>query len=178
MQTFALVGALSLPGVTGIPTNFVRWGTRGLAFNTPTQVFLLENALIGGSASFTPAPPASPSKFTVRGTVSALGTGVSGVTLTFDGLRSGTTQTNATGQFSIDNLDLCGTLTITPSKPNYYFTPPSLVITNPSNQNANFEAFHRHNRLCLNSGKRERRRWSCVPARIQVERSPAFARRH
>lgn len=147
METFVQIGALSLPGVTGVPINLVRWGSNGLAFNTPTQVFLLQNALISGpSPPFTPAPTASPSTFTVSGTVTDLVTAitpVSDVTITFSGLRSGTTQTGADGKFAIGNLPLCGTLTITPSKPNHTFTPSSITLTNPAHQTANFSAFHR-----------------------------------
>ena len=143
MQTFVQVGMLSLPGVTGTPLSLIRWGTNGLAFNTATQVFLLQNSLIAGPSPFTLAPTASPATFTVSGTVSELNTPVSGVTISFSGVASGTTQTDANGKFAIGNLPLCGTLTITPSKPNFIFTPSSLTITNSSTQTANFSAFHR-----------------------------------
>jgi len=150
MQTFALVGILSIPGLSGVPQfwddppKLIRWGTNGLAFNTPTNVYLLQHPLIAGpSGSFTPAPTASPSTFTVNGTVMALSTPVSDVTITFSGLQAGSIQTDALGKYSIPNLPLCGTLTITPSKPNYTFTPSSITLTNPRNQSANFDAFHR-----------------------------------
>ena len=142
MQTFTLIGALSIPGVTGTPLSLVRWGTDGLAFNTPTKVFLLQNPMIGVPAPFTPAPAPTPSSFTVRGTILQLNTPVDDVTITFSGSRNGITETGADGKFAIGDLPLCGSLTITPSKPNWIFTPSSITITNP-NHTANFSAFHR-----------------------------------
>jgi hypothetical protein len=144
MDTFAIVGALNLPGVTGTPIRLIRWGANGLAFNTPTNVYLLQNSLIAPpSGSFVPAPLATTGTFTISGTVNELITPVPNVTITFSGLQSGTVQTDASGKYSIGNLPLCGTLTITPSKPNYTFTPASITLTNPRTQFVNFSAFHR-----------------------------------
>ncbi|HEY0430961.1 MAG TPA: Calx-beta domain-containing protein, partial [Pyrinomonadaceae bacterium] len=145
LQTFVLLGTLNLPGVTDFPTSLLRWGANGLVFNTPTQVFLLQNALIGGSLPVTPAPPALPSTFTVTGNVMSNANlqPTSGVTITFSGSQSGTTQTDAQGNFSIPNVPLCGPLTVTPTKTNWVFTPASIVITDPSVQRANFASFHK-----------------------------------
>lgn len=145
MQTLVSLGALNLPGVTGLPDSLVRWGANGLAFNTPTQVFLLQNALIGGSSPVTPAPPPLPSTFTVKGNVMSFATlePTSDVTITFTGSQSGVTQTDSLGNFSISNVPLCGTLTVTATKTNWTFTPASIVITDPSTQRANFSSFHR-----------------------------------
>jgi hypothetical protein len=146
MQTFVLLGSLSLPGVTGVPNSLVRWGANGLAFNTPTQVLLLQNALIAGpSPNYTPAPPPLPATFTVTGNVMSFATlePTSGVTITFSGSQSGTTQTDAQGNFSISNVPLCGNLTVTATRTNWIFTPASIVITDPSTQRANFSSFHR-----------------------------------
>ena len=144
MDSFALVGALSLPGVSGTPIRLVRWGANGLAFNTPNQVYVLQHSLIAPpSGVFVPAPPATAGSFTVTGTVLQLTTPVPDVTITFSGMASGSMQTDAQGRYSIANLPLCGTLTITPSKPNWTFTPASITLTNPRSQSANFSAFHK-----------------------------------
>jgi sugar lactone lactonase YvrE len=144
MQTFVLLGTLTFPTATTAPRSLVRWGTDGLAFNTATQVFLLQSPLIAGSpAPVTPAPPASPATFTARGSVFEVNTPLSGVTMTYSGLGSGSVQTGADGRFAVPNLPLCGTLTVTPSKPNYVFTPPSFTYTNVATQGASFSGVHR-----------------------------------
>src|ERR1044072_4149621 len=127
MQTLVSLGTLNLPGVTGLPDSLVRWGTNGLAFNTPTQVFLLQNALIGGFAPVNKAPPAMPSTFTVTGNVASNATlqPTSDVTITYSGSQSGTTKTDSQGNFSIPNVPLCGSLTVTATKTNWTFTPAS-----------------------------------------------------
>src|SRR4029078_1685535 len=86
----------------------------------------------------------SPDTFTVNGTVLQGGsTPVPNVTITFSGFQSGSSQTDAQGKYSIPNLPLCGSLTITPSKPNWIFTPASITLTNPRGQGASFSGLHR-----------------------------------
>ena len=146
MKTFVLLGELRLPGVTGQATSLVRWGADGLAFRTDAQVYVLQNQLIAAPAPApapTPAPPATPLNFSVGGSVFALNTPVEGVTVGYAGTRAGAVQTNALGRFAITDLPLCSTLTVTPSKPFWTFTPASVPITNPAAQAANFSAFHR-----------------------------------
>ena len=144
MQTLALVGTLSLPSVTTAPRSLVRWGTDGLAFNTATQLFLLQSPLVTGPPSpFTPAPPAPPATFTARGSVIEVNTPLAGVTMTYSGSSSGSVQTGASGLFAIPNLPLCGDLTVTPSKLNYSFTPPSFTYTNVATQGVSFSGVHR-----------------------------------
>ncbi len=43
---FAEVGSLDVAGVAGTPDNLIRWGPGGLAFRTPTQVFILNSVLV------------------------------------------------------------------------------------------------------------------------------------
>jgi sugar lactone lactonase YvrE len=147
MQTFVLLGELSLPGVSGIPTSLVRWGSDGLAFRTDSQVFLLQNQLIAAPTpppAFTPAPAATPLGFTLTGSVLFQATHpVPGVTLTYSGTRAGTAQTGADGTFTVPDLPLCGALTITPSKPFYTFNPPSLTVADAgATRRASFAAIH------------------------------------
>jgi hypothetical protein len=146
IKTLVVLGELKLPGVTGGQvTSLVRWGADGLAFRTDVQVYVLQNQLIAAPTPlppFTPAPAATPLNFTVQSGISALNTPTPGVTINYSGARNGTTQTDAAGRFSIADLPLCSTLTVTPSRPFWTFTPSSVTITNPSTQTANFSSFH------------------------------------
>jgi hypothetical protein len=55
--------------------------------------------------------------------------GVNNVTMTLSGARSATAQTNANGSSSFGSLPT-GDYTITPSKPNYAFTPATRTFSN------------------------------------------------
>ena len=47
IRTFIPVGTLEVPKVSGVPRSFIRWGERGLAFNTTgKQIFLIREAKI------------------------------------------------------------------------------------------------------------------------------------
>ncbi len=58
-NTFLSVGSVTLPGISGVPVNLVRWGTNGLAFNTapsffsttPRQVYILQTALVSNTGT-------------------------------------------------------------------------------------------------------------------------------
>jgi len=73
MNTFVLVGTLSIPNVNGAPGGLVRWGANGLAFRTGSnlsynniqsgnQVYLIQTSLIPSSEPVppSPSPTASP----------------------------------------------------------------------------------------------------------------------
>ena len=45
-DTFIPVGSITVNGISGSPSSLIRWGTDGLAFRTPTQVFLINSTLV------------------------------------------------------------------------------------------------------------------------------------
>src|SRR5262249_40190991 len=52
--------------------------------------------------------------------------------------------TNANGVFQINGIPPCGSYTVTPSKPNYQFSPTSITVTNPaSTSSLNFFALRK-----------------------------------
>lgn len=132
IKTFLKIGELQLPGVTGTISSLIRWGTNGLAFRTPTQVFLLQNALIGGQdPNFVAAPP-PPSPTLTAGVQVTSGADPSGVTISVTGSFTTSGTTNANGFFQLNGIPPCGTYTVTATKPNYQMSPPSITVTNPS----------------------------------------------
>jgi hypothetical protein len=62
INTFVLVGSLTITGVSGDTTNLVRWGSNGLAFRTSgNQLFIIQTSLIpSGDPIPTPTPTSSP----------------------------------------------------------------------------------------------------------------------
>jgi len=66
--------------------------------------------------------------YTISGTVTLSGSGLSGVTMTLSGTSSGITTTVASGNYSFTGL-YNGTYTVTPNKTNYTFTPTSRQVT-------------------------------------------------
>ncbi|HEY6804279.1 MAG TPA: Calx-beta domain-containing protein [Pyrinomonadaceae bacterium] len=66
INTFAAIDEITIDGVIGTPTSFVRWGSNGFAFRTNNnQLFLVQTALIPSpepvpSPTPTPAPTATP----------------------------------------------------------------------------------------------------------------------
>ena len=47
-ETFRQIGALRVPGVSGIPSALVRWGANGLAFRDSTGVWLIQSSIVSG----------------------------------------------------------------------------------------------------------------------------------
>ncbi|MDQ1610389.1 MAG: serine protease [Pyrinomonadaceae bacterium] len=80
--------------------------------------------------------------FTISGSVKdANGAGVPNVSLFLSGGQSGVTMTNASGNYSFTGLTAGLSYTVSPSHPNFNFTPPSISVTNLStDQGANFTA--------------------------------------
>ena len=62
IDTFLLVGSLTITGVSGTPTSLVRWGANGLAFRTTgDQLFIIQTSLIPSAEPIpTPTPVVSP----------------------------------------------------------------------------------------------------------------------
>ncbi|HEX8000312.1 MAG TPA: DNRLRE domain-containing protein [Pyrinomonadaceae bacterium] len=78
--------------------------------------------------------------FNIGGSVrDANGVGLSSVTITLSGSQTGSTQTNASGDFVFVNLPSGGNYTVTPSKTPFSFTPTNRTFNNLSaNQTADF----------------------------------------
>ncbi|HEY6000167.1 MAG TPA: carboxypeptidase regulatory-like domain-containing protein, partial [bacterium] len=66
--------------------------------------------------------------YTVSGTVTSGGTGLAGVTMTLSGAGSGTTTTDASGNYQFAGL-VNGSYTITPSRAGFIFAPASAAAT-------------------------------------------------
>ena len=85
----------------------------------------------------------APTINTISGQVTKGGNGLSGVTMTLSGSQTGTTQTDASGQYSF-TVNAGGNYTITPSSAGYNFRPASRSFTGlSSDQTANFTASKR-----------------------------------
>lgn len=96
---------------------------KGISGRVTTPAFVNEGRVRGenqknGAANFLPPAPTGP--FSLRG-----------VTLTLSGDATRTVVTDNNGNYSIDNL-LAGSYTLTPSKANYTFTPPSVSFIVPT----------------------------------------------
>ena len=66
--------------------------------------------------------------YSISGTVTLSGSGLSDVTMTLTGSGSGTTTTDTSGNYTFSGLSN-GTYTVTPSKSGYTFTPTSKSVT-------------------------------------------------
>ncbi|NOZ77562.1 MAG: peptidase S53, partial [Acidobacteria bacterium] len=105
-------GNNSVPGVTGY--------SAGPGYDLVTGLGSVDaNALVNGWASSTTTT------YSISGTVTENGSGLSGVTVTA-GSKSATTSTS--GSYTISGL-ANGTYTVTPSKDGYTFTPASQSVT-------------------------------------------------
>jgi len=66
--------------------------------------------------------------YSISGTVTSGGSGLSGATMTLSGTASAMTTTNSSGSYTFTGLTN-GTYTITPSKTGYTFSPTSITVT-------------------------------------------------
>ena len=141
-KTFLKLGEVRLPGVSGTLRGLVRWGTSGIAFRSPTTVYLLQNGLIGGTdPGFTPAPIESPATVSLTVNVSSFNGDPGGVTINVTGSTTTSGTTDSAGLITFTGLPPCGGFTFTPSKPNYTFNPTSITVNNISTSpNVNFTA--------------------------------------
>lgn len=142
IKTFLKLGEVSLPGVSDTLGGLVRWGTNGIAFRSPTTVYLLQNNLIGGTdPGFTPAPIESPATVSVSVNVSSFNGDPGGVTIKVTGSTTTSGTTDSAGRITFTGLPPCGSFTFTPSKPNYTFNPTSITVDNISTSpNVDFTA--------------------------------------
>jgi hypothetical protein len=136
-----------LPGEFNFPFpgSLDRWGQHGLAFNAGQGVYLLENAMIGGTGTaLLPGPVPQDPTFTVDGQIFFSGPDneAAGVRVDITGaINSSVTIPSDRNDFSFVGIPACGSVTLTPSKPNYIFSPASITFNNPSEiQSANFTA--------------------------------------
>ncbi len=73
--------------------------------------------------------------------VDSAGNSLSNVSVTLSGSQTGTTTTDANGNYTFGSLPVGGNYTVSASKANYTFTPPSQTFNNlDRNQTANFTA--------------------------------------
>jgi inhibitor of cysteine peptidase len=105
----------------------------GYIFNPATLSATISSAnLTGENFTATVAPPVT---YTISGTITLNGQGLSGVTVS---CSAGSATTNSSGAYTISNVTN-GSFTMTPSKSGYTFTPGSLTATvssgNVSNEN-------------------------------------------
>jgi len=141
-KTFLKLGEVRLPGVSGTLRGLVKWGANGIAFRSPTTVYLLQNGLIGGTdPTFTPAPIESPATASLTVNVSSFNGDPGGVTINVTGSTTTSGTTDSAGRLTFTGLPPCGGFTFTPSKPNYTFNPTSITVNSiASSPNVNFTA--------------------------------------
>ncbi len=95
----------------------------------------------GASATANSTANVTPPTYTISGQVTNGGAGLSGVTVTLSGGATMQATTDASGNYSFPNLLAGANYTVTASKTNFNFTPPSQSFANLSgNQTANFTA--------------------------------------
>ena len=101
------------------------------------------NSTIGKLATVKSATPTAggTTTYSISGTVTLNGSGLSGVTMSLTGTSSATTTTATDGTYTFSNL-ANGSYTVTPSKTGYTFSPTSIAVTiSGANQtNKNFTA--------------------------------------
>ena len=92
------------------------------------------------SSSSNPVTPLA-SGYTISGTVTCAGTGVSGVAVNLTGAATKSTTTDSSGNYSFSGLGN-GSYTVTPSKTDYTFTPVnhSVTVTGGNVSGKNFKA--------------------------------------
>jgi hypothetical protein len=140
-------GPFTYVGPDGTAATFFANGGSLAQFNG--NRYLRYKALFTGISTATPTLSdvtvcyAATQLLSVAGKVTTDGTtAVSGVTMTLSGTQSGTTTTDASGNYSFGSLAAGGNYTVTPSKTNYTFTPTDRAYTNlaASQSNADFTA--------------------------------------
>jgi hypothetical protein len=90
--------------------------------------------------SCTPPSSTNPT-YSISGTVTSGGVGLSGATLTLSGAGSGTASTDANGNYTISGV-VDGTYTVTPTKGGYTFAPTStsVAVSGANQTGTNFTA--------------------------------------
>jgi inhibitor of cysteine peptidase len=96
----------------------------GYTFTPSSKTVTISGANLTG-VNFTASSTAT---YSISGTITLSGSGLSGVTVTLSGSGSGSTTTDSSGNYSFSGLSN-GTYTVTPSKSGYTFTPSSRTVT-------------------------------------------------
>jgi hypothetical protein len=126
--------------VTGLPAGGNYTITPSLAFYTFTPPNRTVTNLLANQTNFDFT--AAKQQYAISGRIATSSNApVSGVTVTLSGFTSATTTTDPNGQYTFGNLEAGRNYTVTPSRPNFTFSPPSQTVNNLSgNQTANFTA--------------------------------------
>jgi hypothetical protein len=127
--------------VTALGDYTVAPSLAGYTFSPASQTF---NDLVANqTANF--AASAIVISHTISGRVTEGGNGLSGVTVTLSGTMAGTATTDASGLYSF-SVAAGGSYTVTPSRPNYAFTPASRTFSNVlADQTSDFAAAQSRN---------------------------------
>jgi len=88
----------------------------------------LQVSISGASVSGKNFTAIAAGTYSISGTVTLSGSGLSGVTMALTGSGKGSMPTDSSGNYSFTNLSN-GIYTVTPSKGGYAFTPSSLLVT-------------------------------------------------
>ncbi|HPR63624.1 MAG TPA: pre-peptidase C-terminal domain-containing protein [Thermoanaerobaculia bacterium] len=101
----------------------------------------------------TPQSGGGGTTYSISGTISASGSGISGVAVAYSGPSSGSVSTATDGTYTISGL-ANGTYTLTPTKSGYTFTPSSLqvVISGANKTGQNFTGATQQTETELQSG--------------------------
>jgi hypothetical protein len=131
-------GNYSFPSLAAGGNYVVAPSLANYTFTPPSQSF--NNLSADQTANFS----ATFNTYTLSGQISAGGNGLGGVLVTLTRTGSplnSTTTTDAGGNYSFTNVAAGGDYVVTPSHPNYTFTPPNRQFTNLSaNATGNFTA--------------------------------------
>ncbi|HWS86861.1 MAG TPA: FG-GAP-like repeat-containing protein [Pyrinomonadaceae bacterium] len=148
--SLAYVSAAPTQGSCGVSGQVVTCALGGLAASAGASVVVNVNANAPGDATSTAVVTANEPDHTpanngdsettrisaspsIRGRVTAPGgAALPGVTVTLSGSQSASRQTDADGYYIFENLPAGGTYTVTPSKENVSFEPPSRTFDNLS----------------------------------------------
>jgi CSLREA domain-containing protein len=121
-------------GSVATSTVYVRFtpqsaGTKSGNITNASTAATTQNVAVSGTGTFT-----------ISGTITFGGNGLSGVTVTLSGAESATTTTDVGGHYTF-TVSTSGSYIVTPSKAHFTFTPTSRTLTNVStNQTADFTA--------------------------------------
>jgi len=96
----------------------------GLLITVLLAVFIVTACGGGGGGGSDPAPSNNTTTYSIAGTVTSSGTGMSGVTVSLSGASTATATTDSSGNYSFPGL-ANGSYTITPSMTGYTLTPAS-----------------------------------------------------
>jgi len=117
-------GFYSFSGLSNDTSYIITPSKSGYTFTPSSRTVPITNSSVTG-ADFTASVLPT---YSISGTVTLSGSGLSGVTLTLSVDASQTTTTNTLGNYTISGLSN-GTYTITPSKSGYTFSPENTSVT-------------------------------------------------